>query len=161
MPLFGWRTRYWSFLLKLKKALPSWTIQAQPGSAIGPFHWRNRRLSACEMCRLQTFPDGLVFDCGRGDLQKMIGNAVPSLLTEVLGREIERQLLGGESITRPLKLLPPVREPIPREERAASLPSKYRRYVGDHCAHPGEGLGHGARRRSKVRAKEGSEFADA
>ena len=65
-PLFGWRTRYWSFLLKLAKNQPSWTIQAQPGSSIGPFHWRNRKLSAHEMCRLQTFPDGLVFDCGRG-----------------------------------------------------------------------------------------------
>lgn len=34
LPLFGWRTRYWSFLLKLAKAKPSWTIQAQPGSAL-------------------------------------------------------------------------------------------------------------------------------
>src|SRR5262249_32513605 len=41
-PLFGWRTRYWSFLLKLSKRLPSWTVQAQPGAAIGPFHWKNR-----------------------------------------------------------------------------------------------------------------------
>jgi len=41
--LFGWRTRYWSFLLKLAKAQPSWTIQAQPGSAIGPFHWKNTK----------------------------------------------------------------------------------------------------------------------
>ena len=54
--LFGWRTRYWSFLLKLAKNLPSWTIQAHPGSSIGPFHWRNRKLSVPEMCRLQTFP---------------------------------------------------------------------------------------------------------
>lgn len=160
-PMFGWRTRYWSFLLKLKKTLPSWTIQAQPGSAIGPFHWRNRRLSAREMCRLQTFPDGLVFDCGRGDLQKMIGNAVPSLLTEILGREIERQLLGGKRITRPLKLLPPLREHVPPEERATSLPSKYREYIGVHSAHPGEGLGRGARRRSKVGALTGRETADA
>lgn len=44
-PLFGWRTRYWSFLLKLAKDQPCWTIQAQPGSAIGPFHWNNRKLS--------------------------------------------------------------------------------------------------------------------
>ena len=35
-PLFGWRTRYWGFLLKLAKARPSWTVQAQPGSSIGP-----------------------------------------------------------------------------------------------------------------------------
>ena len=45
LPLFGWRTRYWSFLLKLSKRKPSWTIQAQPGPAIGPFHWENRMLS--------------------------------------------------------------------------------------------------------------------
>ena len=31
-PLFGWRTRYWSFLLKLAKNQPSWTIQAEPWS---------------------------------------------------------------------------------------------------------------------------------
>ena len=63
--LFGWRTRYWSFLLKLAKSQPSWTIQAQPGSAIGPFHWRSRKLTTREMCRLQTFPDDVGFDCGR------------------------------------------------------------------------------------------------
>ncbi|MGH1558000.1 DNA cytosine methyltransferase [Caulobacter segnis] len=34
LPLFGWRTRYWSFLLKLAKNRPSWTLQAQPGSAL-------------------------------------------------------------------------------------------------------------------------------
>jgi DNA (cytosine-5)-methyltransferase 1 len=159
-PLFGWRTRYWSFLLKLKKTLPSWTIQAQPGSATGPFHWGNRRLSAREMCRLQTFPDGLVFDCGRGDLQKMIGNAVPSLLTEILGREIRYQLLGDRRRARPLQLLPPVCERAPSEERIAPLPAKYGRYIGDHADHPGEGLGRGARRRSH-RADGGEGCVDA
>ena len=37
LPLFGWRTRYWNFLLKLAKDQPSWTIQAQPGPATGRF----------------------------------------------------------------------------------------------------------------------------
>src|SRR5207253_4163056 len=73
MPLFGWRTRYWSFLLKLSKRLPSWTVQAQPGSAIGPFHWRNRKLTFEEMCRLQTFPDGLRIEVGRTEMQRMLG----------------------------------------------------------------------------------------
>lgn len=50
-PLFGWRRRYWNFLLKLAKDKPSWTIQAQPGSATGPFHWDNRKLSSRELCR--------------------------------------------------------------------------------------------------------------
>jgi DNA (cytosine-5)-methyltransferase 1 len=146
-PLFGWRTRYWSFLLKLSKRLPSWTIQAQPGSAIGPFHWCNRRLSVREMCRLQTFPDGLVFDCGRSDVQRMIGNAVPSLLTEILGREICVQLLADRRRSQSPRLLPPLRGPVPAAEPVAPLEPKYRQYIGNHADHPGEGLGRGARRR--------------
>jgi DNA (cytosine-5)-methyltransferase 1 len=137
--LFGWRTRYWSFLLKLAKDQPSWTIQAQPGSAIGPFHWCSRKLSMAEMCRLQTFPDGLKLDCGRADAQRMIGNAVPSLLAEVLAREIRRQLLGDTGDLDPLKLHPPMRRPIPEPEPVKPLPAKYLRYIGDHADHPGEG----------------------
>lgn len=137
--LFGWRTRYWSFMLKLAKDQPSWTIQAQPGSAIGPFHWCNRKLSSTELCRLQTFPDGLEFDCGRTDMQKMLGNAVPSLLAEVLAREIRRQLLGDKRKLGPLKLIPPVRRPTPEPEPLKGLPAKYRQLIGDHPDHPGEG----------------------
>ena len=137
--IFGWRTRYWSFMLKLAKNQPSWTIQAQPGSAIGPFHWTNRKLSSVEMCRLQTFPDGLEFNCGRTDVQKMVGNAVPSLLAEVLAREIRRQLLGDKDKLGPLKLIHPVRLPIPPAEPLKPLPAKYRSLIDDHADHPGEG----------------------
>lgn len=137
-PLFGWRTRYWSFMLKLSKRLPSWTIQAQPGSAIGPFHWKNRKLTAQEMCRIQTFPDGLVFDCSRTDAQKMLGNAVPSLLAEVLAREIRYQLLGEQNARDSLVLLPPVRTPIPPPEPVQPLAKKYRHLIGEHPDHPGE-----------------------
>ena len=139
LQLFGWRTRYWSFLLKLAKNQPSWTIQAQPGSAIGPFHWHSRKLSSLEMCRLQTFPDDLTFDCGRTDVQKMLGNAVPSLLAEVLAREIRAQLLGDKRAPGPLKLVPPVRYPVPDPELVAVAPSRYRKLIGDHPDHPGEG----------------------
>ena len=137
--LFGWRTRYWSFLLKLSKTLPSWTIQAQPGSSVGPFHWRNRKLTAQEMCRIQTFPDGLRFDCGRSNVQKMLGNAVPSLLAEVLAREIRAQLLGDLQDLGALALLPPVRGPVPEPDPVAALPDKYRELIGEHPDHPGEG----------------------
>ena len=135
--LFGWRTRYWSFLLKLAKDQPAWTIQAQPGSAIGPFHWNNRRLTAREMCRLQTFPDGLEFDCGRTHVQKLLGNAVPSLLAEVLARAIRHQFLDGSSDPSPLKLMPPVRSPVPPRESVRSVPVQYRQLVAEHADHPG------------------------
>ena len=146
--IFGWRTRYWSFLLKLSKTMPSWTIQAQPGSAIGPFHWTSRKLSAREMCRLQTFPDDIVFGSGRTDVQKMLGNAVPSLMAEVLAREIRRQLLGDTTDLGPLRLLPPVRRPVPPLEPLQNVPAKYLELIGNHADHPGEG-----RTKSSAKAK--------
>ena len=141
MPLFGWRTRYWSFLLKLRKTLPSWTIQAQPGPAIGPFHWANRKLSAAELCRLQTFPDGLQFDCSRNEVQRLIGNAVPSLVTEILGRAIRQQFLDAPVRAKRLKLIPPRRKETPEPKPPTQVPAKYHHFVGDHADHPGEGKG--------------------
>jgi len=147
LPLFGWRTRYWSFLLKLAKNRPSWTIQAQPGPATGPFHWTNRRLSVQELCRLQTFPDGLAFDCGLNDVQRMLGNAVPSLVAEVIAREIRGQLLGQAS-TEKLLLLPSQRHTTPPTERVTKVPTVFLPLVGNHADHPGEGLGNRAQARA-------------
>jgi DNA (cytosine-5)-methyltransferase 1 len=148
-PIFGWRSRYWSFLLKLKKTLPAWTIQAQPGPAIGPFHWKNRKLSATELARLQTFPDDIRFDCSRSDVQRLVGNAVPSLLTEVLARAMREQLLGEKPRNRAPKLLPPVRTPVPPAERVRSVPTQYHDLIGNHPDHPGEGRGAGALKRAE------------
>ena len=147
-PLFGWRRRYWSFLLKLAKDRPSWTIQAQPGPAIGPFHWKNRLLSHRELCRLQTFPDDVTMLGGRGDVQRQIGNAVPSLLSEVLGREILTQFLGRE-VKGELRLMPPDKRPFPPAERTLAVPSKFLELLGSHAAHPGTGKGYGAIQRSE------------
>ncbi|HYM54182.1 MAG TPA: DNA cytosine methyltransferase, partial [Solirubrobacteraceae bacterium] len=48
-PRFTWRSRYWSFLLKLHPDRPSPTIQGQPGPWVGPFHWESRRLRVGEL----------------------------------------------------------------------------------------------------------------
>ena len=40
-PLFKWRSRYWSFLLKLSPKEPSWTIQAIYSNNMRPFQWKN------------------------------------------------------------------------------------------------------------------------
>lgn len=148
-PLFGWRRRYWSFLLKLSKRLPSWTITAQPGSAIGPFHWKSRRLSVHELCRLQTFPEGYEIVGNRVSYQRQLGNAVPSVLAEILGLEIKK-MLGLRVRSKALKLLPPRRLPIPPPERVKSVPEKYRHLEGEHAAHPGTGKGYGALAREAV-----------
>lgn len=144
LPLFGWRRRYWNFLLKLAKDRPSWTIQAQPGSATGPFHWKNRKLSSRELCRLQTFPDDIVLAGGRGDIQRMIGNAVPSLLAEVMAWAIRAQLLEGKGHSASYALLPPSRNDRPAKEPCAALPQRFFLLIGDHPAHPGAGKGNRA-----------------
>jgi DNA (cytosine-5)-methyltransferase 1 len=151
VPLFGWRTRYWGFLLKLAKSRAAWTVQAQPGTAIGPFHWKNRRLTFQELCRIQTFPDGLRTASSRTEMQRMLGNAVPSLITEILGREIRRQFFDSPK-RGPLKLLVQRRENTPAPEEAAPVATKYHAHIGIHQAHPGEGKGRMAIKRMHERA---------
>jgi DNA (cytosine-5)-methyltransferase 1 len=123
--LFGWRCRYWSFLLKLKKTRPSWTLTAQPGPAIGPFHWKSRRLARIELARLQTFPEGYAVTGSLSDVQRQLGNAVPSLLAEVMALEIRKQILGHRVSSTSPTLLPPRRARAPREVPVAPGPPKY------------------------------------
>lgn len=87
-PIFEWRSRYWSFLLKLDPDRPSPTIQAQPGPNVGPFHWENRRLRVPELRRLFTFPDDYAFVGRRGSVQAQIGNCVPPLLAQQVAAAI-------------------------------------------------------------------------
>ena len=81
-PVFEWRSRYWSFLLKLDPARPSPTIQAQPGPNVGPFHWESRRLRVPELRRLFTFPDDFALVGKRASVQAQMGNSVPPLLAQ-------------------------------------------------------------------------------
>ena len=149
-PLFGWRRRYWNFLLKLAKDRPSWTIQAQPGSATGPFHWNNRRLSSRELSRLQTFPNDVTVSGSRQEIQRLVGNAVPSLLAEVLARQIAMQLLDVEFSSSDLTLEPPFRDTPKALPANKTIPDKYAHLCGLHSAHPGNGKGYGARRRGET-----------
>ena len=101
-PLFGWRKRYWSFLLKLDPNQPAPTIQAQPGPYVGPFHWRNRRLRLLEIKRLQTFPDEFVACGNRRSAQRQIGNAVPPLLARRLAEVLAEGRVGESDRQLPL-----------------------------------------------------------
>lgn len=99
-PQFVWRSRYWSFLLKLSPELPSWTIQARRSNNMGPFHWRNRILRIAEIKRLQAFPDSWVL-AGRIESQwRQVGNAVPPPLAQQLGRAVADALASSASDTR-------------------------------------------------------------
>lgn len=83
-PVFTWRSRYWSFLLKLSPDKPSPTIQAQPGPNVGPFHWDNRRLRAPELKRLFGYPDDFDLVGNRASIQSQLGNSVPPPLAHAV-----------------------------------------------------------------------------
>lgn len=99
-PRFKWRSRYWSFLLKLAPDRPSPTIQGQPGPWVGPFHWDNRRLRVAELRRLMTFPDDFEVTGDRMAQQLQLGNAVPPLLAEVVARAIAAELVRLGAVSR-------------------------------------------------------------
>jgi DNA (cytosine-5)-methyltransferase 1 len=91
-PRFRWRSRYWSFLLKLHPDRPSPTIQGQPGPWVGPFHWENRRLRVAEAKRLMGFPDDFVVLGTRREKQLQLGNAVPPELARVVAEALAKEL---------------------------------------------------------------------
>ncbi|OHU78362.1 DNA cytosine methyltransferase [Mycobacteroides chelonae] len=109
---FEWRSRYWTFLLRLDPDRPSTTLQAQPGPWVGPFHWENvrtaageervRRLRVNEMLRLMSFPDDFKIDGSRSDVQRQLGNAVPLELGKAVVRSLMGQLgyIGGKRVAR-------------------------------------------------------------
>jgi DNA (cytosine-5)-methyltransferase 1 len=91
-PRFKWRSRYWSFLLKLDPRRPSPTIQGQPGPWVGPFHWESRRLRVAELKRLMMFPDDFVVLGSRRDQQLQLGNAVPPGIAEAVIEAVASEL---------------------------------------------------------------------
>jgi DNA (cytosine-5)-methyltransferase 1 len=91
-PRFVWRSRYWSFLLKLSPDLPAWTIQARRSNNMGPFHWRNRILRIEEIKRLQTFPDEWYLAGTLEQQWRQVGNAVPPVLAEAIARAVHESL---------------------------------------------------------------------
>lgn len=53
----------------------------------------------CEAKRIQTFPDNFVIKGAWGEAMRQIGNAVPVLLGETIGRELAGRLgVRGDSV---------------------------------------------------------------
>jgi len=138
--LFGYRTRYWSFLLKLSKDAPSWTLPASPGPATGPFHWNNRPLTIREMLRLQSFPASWRIHGDYRDQVRQIGNATPPLLAETVARAIGEQVF-GIAYRRPPRMGISRGSRVPPPGPVSSVPKKYQALEGKHLPHPGTGLG--------------------
>jgi len=88
---FEYRSRYWSFLLKIHPDRPSPTIPAQRVTYNGPFHWTDRHLRLRELARLQGFPDWQHLDSDLNTARRHIGNAVPPLLAASVIRTVLMQ----------------------------------------------------------------------
>ena len=84
-PIFKWRSRYWSFLLKLSPT------QASFSNNMGPFHWKNRFFRINEIKRIQTVDD--TYDlCGDfRDQWRQVGNAVPVKMAQIIATAIGEQ----------------------------------------------------------------------
>lgn len=89
-PLFKWKSRYWTFLLKLTPERPSWTIQASFSNNQGPFHWQNRFLRIEEIKRIQTIDDDYEILGTFKEQWRQIGNAVPTQLAFILANKIRQ-----------------------------------------------------------------------
>lgn len=138
--LFGYRTRFWSFLLKLAKDKPSWTIAAQPGPSTGPFHWDNRPLSIEELLALQTLPPSWSVSGNRREQIMQIGNATPALLAEILGRQLIKSGL-NKDVPKSLKCGLKRSKVISSPTKCKPLHTKYSSLIKRKADHPGAGLG--------------------
>lgn len=94
-PKFKWKSRYWTFLLKLSPDRPSWTLQASFSNNQGPFHWRNRFLRIEEAKRIQTIPDSYELCGDFKDQWRQVGNAVPSEMAYVIAKAIKEAYFNG------------------------------------------------------------------
>lgn len=143
--LFGYRTRYWSFLLKLRKDAPAWTLPASPGPSTGPFHWDNRPLALEERLALQGFPPDWKLDGEAREAVKLIGNATPPPLAEAMGSYISQILRSSRSrqTVEHLKvsMTPERKTSIPAPASPQALPSRWLGKVGSREAHAGSGHG--------------------
>lgn len=152
--LFGYRTKYWNFLLKLAHDQPSWTLPASPGPSTGPFHWENRPLAVEEQLRIQGFPDEWRIAGNYREQTVQVGNATPALLAEVLGMSIRRSVAGVEPSDPSLlrRLAAQTRRPL---KPLSTVPERFAGLIGTKSAHAGEGLGPSGRlRQDPTRAGE-------
>lgn len=90
------RDNFTSKWQKLCEDKPSHTIVAHLSvdtySHIHPVEPRG--ISVREAARLQSFPDGFLFQCAMGDAYKQIGNAVPPLLAEAIANSVKKAFIG-------------------------------------------------------------------
>lgn len=114
---------------RLDPNLPSKTIIAGGNNGGGRSHLHPleaRTLSVRESARIQTFPDDYVFVGKNGRQFTQVGNAVPVLLGEIIGRAIGEQYFGINYKDKPLKhAVPEIPKAKAYEQLLATAQEKY------------------------------------
>lgn len=86
---------------KLYPDRPSWTVTAHLSKdTYSHIHFDSkqaRAISIREAARLQSFPDGYIFEGSTGDCFTQIGNAVPPLMAKAIGLELFSKLSEARS----------------------------------------------------------------
>ncbi len=77
--------------------VPAPTMRAEHHGNIEYHYSEDRRLSAREAARIQTFPDNMVFVPSTSAAYRQIGNAVPPVLAWHVGKALAAQLVAAES----------------------------------------------------------------
>lgn len=91
LPVAIRRKNFGNTYKRLHRERPSLTLV--PGNNAFPVHpVEHRSLSPREAARLQTFPDSFIFSGSRAEQCKLVGNAVPVLLAEKIGRAIQSHM---------------------------------------------------------------------
>jgi DNA (cytosine-5)-methyltransferase 1 len=144
--LFGYRTKFWSFLLKLAKDKPAWTLPASGGPSTGPFHWDNRPLASNERLLLQGFGASWKLTSDDWVSARLTGNATPPPLAEAAGRFVASLVANGSYQPKISDITPSLAtrrrsQAPPPAMPPQSLPRAWRSKVGSRDAHPGTGLG--------------------
>lgn len=67
---------------------------------------QNRSLTPREAARVQSFPDWFKFPSARTQAYQLIGNAVPPLVGEAIGRAVRRYIAYTNRLTRPARRRP-------------------------------------------------------